>query len=207
MHDYNPCRRTRARPLRRTSHAGQRRGAVRGRASRAVLRGRGDLRLAALTPPVAVDKGIASLGGMAAPTTDVLGAPRPAGAGYDIGAYEFGLTAPPTGTGGAAGSGGAGGTGGSSGARRIEAAAPAAAAAAAAPAAPAATGAMADRPEARGPPRARQPRLPARPAAAAAAARPARAARLAGCLACNLLAVPGSILVLSRRRRGARRSS
>ena len=57
----------------------------------------GDLRLAALTPPRAVDQGIASFGGMAAPATDVLGAPRPAGAGYDIGAYEFGSVAPPVG--------------------------------------------------------------------------------------------------------------
>ena len=75
----------------------------------------GDLRLAAVTPPVAVDKGVATLGGKAAPTTDVLGAPRPAGAGYDIGAYEFGSVAPPTGAGGAAGSGGAGGSSGTGG--------------------------------------------------------------------------------------------
>src|SRR5262249_8479926 len=50
----------------------------------------GDLHLAALTPPVAVDQGAAAFGGMSAPTTDVAGAPRPVGAGFDIGAYEFG---------------------------------------------------------------------------------------------------------------------
>jgi parallel beta-helix repeat protein len=53
----------------------------------------GDLRLAALTPALAVDKGIARFGGALAPTTDLLGAPRPAGAGYDIGAYEQGSVA------------------------------------------------------------------------------------------------------------------
>ena len=160
----------------------------------------GDLRLAALTPPVAVDKGIASLGGMAAPTTDVLGAPRPAGAGYDIGAYEFGSTAPPTGTGGAAGSGGArrhvadraapaaaiggsgnGGNGGSGGNVGSTGG----------------TGATAGSPAT--PPGATSGGCGCRAAGAGGA--------LAGCLACNLLAVPGSILVLSRRRRGARRSS
>jgi hypothetical protein len=55
----------------------------------------GDLRLAPLKPPVAVDRGIARFGGRAAPATDVRGAPRPAGAGFDIGAYESGSTAPP----------------------------------------------------------------------------------------------------------------
>jgi hypothetical protein len=119
----------------------------------------GDLRLVAQTPPVAVDKGIASLGGMAAPTTDVLGAPRPAGAGYDIGAYEFG-------------SGGNGGQGGGTGA----------------------TGGA-----------------PGTPPGAASGGCGCRAAgaggALAGGLACNLLAVPCSILALSRRRRSARRSS
>jgi parallel beta helix pectate lyase-like protein len=76
----------------------------------------GDLRLAALTPPLAVDRGTASFGGMPAPAADVLGAPRPAGAGYDIGAYEFGSVAPPVGgAGGAVGSGGIGGNGGNGG--------------------------------------------------------------------------------------------
>jgi parallel beta-helix repeat protein len=76
----------------------------------------GDLRLAALTPPVAVDQGIDSFAGMPAPTIDVLRAPRPAGGGYDIGAYEFGAIAPPvTGTGGATGSAGTSGTGGNGG--------------------------------------------------------------------------------------------
>jgi hypothetical protein len=75
----------------------------------------GDLQLAALTPAVAVDKGIASFGGMAAPATDLLGAPRPVGAGFDIGAYEYGSVAPPTGAGGAGGSSGAGGTTGTAG--------------------------------------------------------------------------------------------
>ncbi|HEY7372513.1 MAG TPA: right-handed parallel beta-helix repeat-containing protein, partial [Polyangia bacterium] len=74
----------------------------------------GDLRLADLTPALAVDKGVAIFGGMAAPATDVLGAPRPAGAAFDIGAYEFGAVVPPTGSGGAGGGGGssAGGSGG-----------------------------------------------------------------------------------------------
>jgi hypothetical protein len=50
---------------------------------------------------------------MSAPTTDLLGASRPAGAGYDIGAYEFGSVAPPVGgAGGGAGSGSGGSTGG-----------------------------------------------------------------------------------------------
>jgi len=76
----------------------------------------GDLRLAALTPALAVDRGTASFSGMSAPTTDVLGAARPAGAGYDIGAYEFGAVAPPTGSGGSSGSGGGAGNGGNAGA-------------------------------------------------------------------------------------------
>ena len=75
----------------------------------------GDLRLADLTPAVAVDQGTASFGGMSAPATDLLGAPRPVGAGYDVGAYEFGSIAPPAGAGGAVGSGGGGGNGGSTG--------------------------------------------------------------------------------------------
>jgi hypothetical protein len=79
--------------------------------------GGGNLRLAALTPAVAVDQGTASLGGMSAPTTDLLGAPRPAGAGYDIGAYEFGSVAPPIGgAGGGSGSSGSGGSTGGTGA-------------------------------------------------------------------------------------------
>jgi MYXO-CTERM domain-containing protein len=79
----------------------------------------GDLHLAALTPAVAVDHGTPTFGGMPAPTTDLPGAPRPAGAGYDIGAYEFGSVAPPVGgaggASGAAGSGATSGTGGSTG--------------------------------------------------------------------------------------------
>ena len=117
----------------------------------------GDLRLAALTPPVAVDKGTARFGGMAAPTADVRGAPRPAGAGYDIGAYEFGSMG-----------GSRGGT------------------------APAADSRAA-------PPGATSGGCGCRPAGAGGA--------LAGCLACSLLAAPACILVLSRRRRGPRRSS
>jgi hypothetical protein len=117
----------------------------------------GDLRLAALTPPVAVDKGTARFGGMAAPTADVRGAPRPAGAGYDIGAYEFGSVG-----------GSPGGT------------------------APAADSRAA-------PPGATSGGCGCRPAGAGGA--------LAGCLACSLLAAPACILVLSRRRRGPRRSS
>ena len=72
----------------------------------------GDLHLAALTPPVAVDRGAATFAGMAAPTTDVAGAARPAGAGYDIGAYELGSSGPPD---GGADGGGTGGRGGASG--------------------------------------------------------------------------------------------
>jgi parallel beta-helix repeat protein len=56
----------------------------------------GDLRLAARAPALAVDKGIAGFGGMPAPAIDLIGAPRPAGAGYDMGAYEQGSVAPPT---------------------------------------------------------------------------------------------------------------
>jgi hypothetical protein len=77
----------------------------------------GDLRPLAAAPEV--DTGIASLSGMAAPATDVLGAARPAGAGFDIGAYEYGATPPPTGAGGGAGNAGGGGNpggGGSAGA-------------------------------------------------------------------------------------------
>jgi len=70
----------------------------------------GDLHLAVVTPPVAVDQGAATFAGMAAPATDVAGASRPFGAGFDIGAYEYGST-PPAGTGGAPG-GGSGGSGG-----------------------------------------------------------------------------------------------
>jgi hypothetical protein len=71
----------------------------------------GDVHLAALTPALAVDKGTASLGGMPAPTTDIAGAPRPVGAGYDIGAYESGSVPPPPGSGGSGAAGSAGGTG------------------------------------------------------------------------------------------------
>jgi Right handed beta helix region len=159
----------------------------------------GDLRLAAVTPAVAVDKGIASLGGKAAPTADVLGAPRPAGAGYDIGAYEFGSVAPPTGTGGATGSGGAGGTGGSSGAGgNVGSAGNAGNAGNVGNAgSTGGTGATAGAPAT--PPGATTGGCGCRAAGASGA--------LAGCLACNLLAVPCSVIVLSRRRRGARRSS
>ncbi|HET6149726.1 MAG TPA: right-handed parallel beta-helix repeat-containing protein [Polyangia bacterium] len=72
----------------------------------------GDLRL--LPTASAVDHGVATLGGASAPTTDVLGAGRPAGAAIDIGAYEQGAIAP-TGTGGATGNGGANGAGGGRG--------------------------------------------------------------------------------------------
>jgi photosystem II stability/assembly factor-like uncharacterized protein len=48
--------------------------------------------LAASSP--AVDAGTASLGGQAAPTTDLSGNPRPSGAGYDIGAYELQQSTP-----------------------------------------------------------------------------------------------------------------
>ncbi|MES1208788.1 MAG: right-handed parallel beta-helix repeat-containing protein [Pseudomonadota bacterium] len=74
----------------------------------------GDLQLA--SGSAAIDVGVDSYGTCSAPATDVLGAGRPAGAGYDIGAYEYGATVPPTGTGGAGGSaGGSGGTGGAGG--------------------------------------------------------------------------------------------
>ena len=65
----------------------------------------GDLRLATPAPPAALDQGIATFAGAQAPAVDVLGAARPAGAGYDLGAYESGAT--PT--------GGAGGTSSSTG--------------------------------------------------------------------------------------------
>jgi parallel beta-helix repeat protein len=73
----------------------------------------GDLHLAA-SAAAAIDQGAASLGGMAAPATDVAGGARPAGAGFDIGAYELG-SAPSTGAGGAGGAGAAGGRGSSGG--------------------------------------------------------------------------------------------
>ena len=74
----------------------------------------GDYRLAS-GASAAIDKGVASFGGASAPTFDVSGAPRPAGAAVDIGAYEVGATT--TGPGGASGTGGASGaTGGSPGA-------------------------------------------------------------------------------------------
>jgi parallel beta-helix repeat protein len=40
----------------------------------------------------AIDTGVASYDGISAATTDVLGMARPAGAGYDLGAYEYGST-------------------------------------------------------------------------------------------------------------------
>jgi hypothetical protein len=73
----------------------------------------GDLRLVATA--AAVDHGVASMAGVVAPATDVLGAARPAGAAIDIGAYELGGVTLP-GTGGAQG-GGAGGATGSGGAK------------------------------------------------------------------------------------------
>ncbi len=77
----------------------------------------GNLQLAAVTPALAIDKGVASFGGQSAPATDVTGAPRPAGAGYDLGAYESGSTPPASGAGGSsAATGGApGATGGRAG--------------------------------------------------------------------------------------------
>jgi hypothetical protein len=48
--------------------------------------GAGDLRLSATSP--AIDAGAASLGGVSAPATDLVGASRPKGGGFDVGAYE-----------------------------------------------------------------------------------------------------------------------
>ena len=75
----------------------------------------GDLHLAA-SAAAAIDQGAATLGGMTAPATDVTGGVRPAGAGFDIGAYELGST-PSTGAGGGGGAGGrgSGGVGASGG--------------------------------------------------------------------------------------------
>jgi MYXO-CTERM domain-containing protein len=73
----------------------------------------GDLQLA--SGSAAIDKGIASYGGASAPTTDVLGAARPAGAADDLGAYESGSTPPATGTGGTGNTTGTGGTTGAAG--------------------------------------------------------------------------------------------
>ena len=72
----------------------------------------GDLHLASSS--AAVDQGGATLGGMAAPTTDIAGGMRPFGPGFDIGAYELG-SAPSTGGGGAGGGAGVAGTGGGGG--------------------------------------------------------------------------------------------
>ena len=66
-----------------------------------------NLELAAGSP--AIDAGRT----LAAVTHDYNGAARPAGAAFDIGAYEYGATAPVGGAGGAAGSGGATASGGS----------------------------------------------------------------------------------------------
>ena len=165
----------------------------------------GDLRLAALTPPIAVDKGIASLGGMAAPTTDVLGAPRPAGAGYDIGAYEFGSTAPPTGTGGTAGSAGAGGTGGSSG--RGGSGGGGASGSGGSGGSGSGNGGNGGSTGGTGA-TAGSPATPPGETSGGCGCRAAGAGgALADCLACNLVAVLCSILLLSRRRRGERRAS
>jgi hypothetical protein len=50
----------------------------------------GDYRLKAGSP--AIDSGVASLGGRAAPTTDYAGAARPQGSAYDAGAFEYAST-------------------------------------------------------------------------------------------------------------------
>jgi len=73
----------------------------------------GDLQLLATAP--AVGAGVASFGGADAPATDVLGAPRPFGGTFDIGAYEQGATAPPSGAGGLTGGVGGGASGGGGG--------------------------------------------------------------------------------------------
>jgi MYXO-CTERM domain-containing protein len=65
-----------------------------------------NLKLAPTSP--AVDSGATT----AAVTHDFVGAPRPFGSGYDIGAFEYGATAPDGGVGGAPGTGGAGGAAG-----------------------------------------------------------------------------------------------
>jgi MYXO-CTERM domain-containing protein len=71
----------------------------------------GNLRLSANSP--AIDHGVASLSGKTAPSSDLLGATRPAGADYDIGAYEDSAASDAGGSGGATGAGGSrGGSGG-----------------------------------------------------------------------------------------------
>jgi hypothetical protein len=50
--------------------------------------GAGDFRLSSTSP--AIDKGLASLAGRAAASSDVTGGARPTGSAVDIGAYEFG---------------------------------------------------------------------------------------------------------------------
>jgi parallel beta-helix repeat protein len=71
----------------------------------------GDLRLSDLASPIAIDHGVAILGGAQAPAMDVLGGARPTGAAFDIGAYESGTMSP----GGAAGAGGSPSAGGAGG--------------------------------------------------------------------------------------------
>ncbi len=79
----------------------------------------GNLQLA--SGSAAIDEGVASYGGASAPATDVLGGARPAGAAYDVGAYEYGATPPVTGRARrpvGVSAGGSGGSAGGAGGRR-----------------------------------------------------------------------------------------
>ena len=74
---------------------------------------------------IAIDKGVSDTSVTQYVTTDFLDRPRPAGAAYDLGAFEYGSTGGPVGSGGQSGSAGTSGTGGATGAGGATTTAPA----------------------------------------------------------------------------------